>query len=244
VGLEGKVAIVTDAGSENGAAIARRFLDEGADVAVCKGAGIRALPMPDDLPPTLLRLEGDICTPADARRMVDEVVSRFGRVDVLVNHGAGGRLVGTVMDVTQEDFNEAMTGDVWSVFALSSAVITVMQKSGRGAIVNISSIGRNGLKNRPLRSSSQAAVAALTASMAMDHAGDGIRINGLLLGPTLSSRMPAEQTAELSRRAPLGQIHSPADVAAAALFLASDESKMITGTFLTVDAGRSMPSSV
>jgi NAD(P)-dependent dehydrogenase (short-subunit alcohol dehydrogenase family) len=110
--------------------------------------------------------------------------------------------------------------------------------------VNISSIGRNGLKNRPLRSSSQAAVAALTASMAMDHAGDGIRINGLLLGPTLSSRMPAEQTAELSRRAPLGQIHSPADVAAAALFLASDESKMITGTFLTVDAGRSMPSSV
>jgi NAD(P)-dependent dehydrogenase (short-subunit alcohol dehydrogenase family) len=242
--LQGKVAIVTDAGSENGTAIARRFIEEGADVAACRGAGVRALPLPDDLPAAILRLDGDVCAPADASRMVGEVVARFGRVDVLVNHGAGGRLVGTVMDITQDDFNEAMTGDVWSVFALSSAVIPVMQKAGRGAIVNISSIGRNGLKNRPLRSSSQAAVAALTASMAMDHAEEGIRINGLLLGPTLSKRMPAEQTAELARRAPLGQLHSPDDVASAALFLASDESKMITGAFLPLDAGRSMPSSI
>ena len=71
-----------------------------------------------------------------------------------------------------------------------------------------------------------------------------IRINGLLLGPTLSKRMPTEQTAELTRRAPLGQLHSPDDVAAAALFLASDESRMVTGAFLPLDAGRSMPSSM
>jgi NAD(P)-dependent dehydrogenase (short-subunit alcohol dehydrogenase family) len=244
VSLQGKVAIITDAGSENGAAIATRFLDEGARVAVCRGAGIRALPMPTDLPSAIVRLEGDVCVPADAQRMVDEVVQRFGRLDVLVNHGAGGRLVGTIMDITRENFDEAMVGDVWSVFALSSAAIPVMQKAGHGSIVNISSIGRTGLKNRPLRSSSQAAVAALTASMAMDHAAEGIRVNGLLLGPTLSKAMPAEQTAELARRAPLGQLHTPDDVAAAALFLASDESRMITGAFLPVDAGRSMPSSL
>jgi len=242
--LNGKVAIVTDAGSENGTAVARRFLAEGAQVAVCRGAGIRAMPMPTDLPAAILRLNGDVCVPAEAKRMVDEVVARFGRIDILVNHGAGGRLVGTVMDVTQQDVNEAMTGDVWSVFALSSAVIPVMQKAGKGSIVNISSIGRNGLKNRPLRSSSQAAVAALTASMAMDHAAEGIRVNGLLLGPTLSKRTPAEQTAELTKRAPLGQLHTPDDVAAAALFLASDEARLITGAFLALDAGRSMPSAM
>jgi NAD(P)-dependent dehydrogenase (short-subunit alcohol dehydrogenase family) len=186
-------------------------------------------------------LEGDLCLPDDAQRMVDTLAERFGRLDVLVNHGAGGRLVGTVLDVTEEDFREAMAGDVWSVMALCSAAIPLMRKGGGGAIVNIASVGWQGLKGRPLRASSQAAAVTLTRSMAMDHAAEGIRVNALLLGPTLTSTTSPQQAAELARRSPMGQLHTPEDVAAAALFLVSDDARMITGALLPLDAGRSLP---
>jgi NAD(P)-dependent dehydrogenase (short-subunit alcohol dehydrogenase family) len=238
--LRGKAALVTDVGSETGAAIARRFADAGAQVAGCRGAGIRAGASVAP-PPGTLMLEGDLCVPADARRMVETISERLGRLDVLVNHGAGGRLVGTVMDVTEEDFREAMAGDVWSVMALCSAAIPLMRESGGGSIVNIASVGWQGLKGRPLRASSQAAAVTLTRSMAMDHAAEGIRVNALLLGPTLTSTTPRQQAEELARRSPLGQLHTPEDVAAAALFLASDESRLITGALLPLDGGRSLP---
>lgn len=241
--LDGKVALVTDVGSENGAAIARRFAVEGAQVAVCRGAGIRAGAMPSDLPPGILTLGGDIGVPADAQRMVDSVAERFGRLDVLVNHGAGGRIVGTIRDITVEDFHESMASDVWSVMVLSAAAIPFMSRGGGGSIVNIASIGRRGLSKRPLRSASQAAVSALTRSMAIDHAGENIRVNGLLLGPTRTRTMRGEQLEQLVRRSPLGRLAAPEDVAAAALFLASDDARLITGALLPLDAGRSLPTS-
>ena len=77
--------------------------------------------------------------------------------------------------------------------------------------------------------------------MASDHAADKIRVNGLLLGPTLGPDLRGEHLERLVRTAPLGQLHTPEDVAAAAHFLASDDARLITGTFLTLDAGRSLP---
>jgi len=77
--------------------------------------------------------------------------------------------------------------------------------------------------------------------MAIDHAADGIRVNGLLLGPTGTKSMPPEQREQLARKAPLGELAAPEDVAAAALFLASDEARLITGALLPLDAGRSLP---
>jgi NAD(P)-dependent dehydrogenase (short-subunit alcohol dehydrogenase family) len=238
--LKGKVALVTDIGSETGAAIARRFLSEGALVAGCPGAGVRAgsgATPPADVP----LLNGNLCVADDAQRMIATIAERFGRLDVLVNHGAGGRLVGTVLDVTEDQFREAMASDVWSVMTLCAAAIPLMTKNGGGAIVNIASVGWQGLKSRPLRASSQAAAVTLTRSMAMDHAEAGIRVNALLLGPTLTSTTPPAQAAELAKRSPLGQLHTPEDVAAAALFLASDESRLITGALLPLDGGRSLP---
>lgn len=237
--LPGKVALVTDIGSDNGAAIARRFADEGAHVAGCQGAGIRAGVAPG--PASVTLLEGDMSVPAEAQRMVEAVAERFGRLDILVTHGGGGRLLGTVMDVTEQDFREAMAGDVWSVLVLSAAALPLMRKGGGGTILNIASIGWQGLKGRPLRATSQAAVVTLTRSMAADHAAEGIRVNALLLGPTLTSMTPRAQAEELARRAPLGQLHTPEDVAAAALFLVSDEARLITGALLPLDAGRLLP---
>jgi NAD(P)-dependent dehydrogenase (short-subunit alcohol dehydrogenase family) len=195
----------------------------------------------------VLVLKGNVCANGEAQRIVGEVVDRFGRLDVLVNHGAGGRIVGTILDLTRESFNTAVEGDVWSVIALSQAAIPVIAQNGGGSIVNITSIGRLGLKERPLRATDAGAVSTLTISMALDHGAEGIRVNGLLLGPTQTSEPPEdpeERQALLNRfrgHAPMGTLHTAEDVAAAALFLASDESRRITGALLPVDAGRSLP---
>jgi NAD(P)-dependent dehydrogenase (short-subunit alcohol dehydrogenase family) len=240
--LEGKVALVTHIDSPVSAAIARRFAAEGARVSACLAAGPHARKAAADLPPDIQILDGDVHTPADANRIVQEIASRHGRLDVLVNYGAGGRIAGKIMDVSHDEFVEGMTGDVWSVMALCSAAIPLMAKGGGGSIVNLSSIARVGVKGRPLRSASQAAVSALTRSMALDHAEERVRVNALLLGPTMGPEFTSrpEQLQRLVSEAPLGELHTADDVAAAALFLASDDARMITGALLPLDAGRSL----
>ncbi len=249
--LQGKVALVTDVRSAGGRAIIRRFVAEGAQVAGCPAGG-RQPTGPEgeegEIPREVLVLEGDVCAAGEAERIVGEIEKRFGRLDVLVNHGAGGRIVGTILDLSRESFDTAVEGDVWSVIALSSAAIPVMARNGGGSIVNITSIGRLGLKERPLRAANAGAVSTLTVSMALDHGEQGIRVNALLLGPTQISEPPDDPEARrvlLSRfrgHAPMGTLHTADDVAAAALFLASDEARRITGALLPVDAGRSLPS--
>jgi NAD(P)-dependent dehydrogenase (short-subunit alcohol dehydrogenase family) len=224
------------------AAIARRFAGEGAQVSACLAAGRHRGTAPADLPPDIRLLGGDVHAPADAQRIVHEIATRHGRLDILVNYGAGGRIAGKIMDVSRDEFVAGMTGDVWSVMALCSAAIPLMARDGGGSIVNLSSIARVGVKGRPLRSASQAAVAALTRSMALDHAEEKIRVNALLLGPTMGPEFAArpEQLQRLIDEAPLGELHTADDVAAAVLFLASDEARMITGALLPLDAGRSL----
>ena len=247
--LEGKVALVTDIDSAGGAAIIRRFVKEGARVAACPAGGGQPTGPASEagaIPGDVLRLEGDVCVAADAERIVNGVVERFGRLDVLVNHGAGGRIVGTILDISREDFEQAVDGDVWTVISLSRAAIPAMAKNGGGSILNIMSIGRVGLKDRPLRATDAGALSTLTISMALDHGVQGVRVNGLALGPTQTSlpEDPEELRALLARfrgHAPLGTLHTADDVAAAALFLSSDEARAITGAVLPVDAGRSLP---
>ena len=241
--LQGKVALVTGVDSEVGAAIAHRFAVEGAQVGACRGAGSRPGATPAGLSSEMLVLDGDCCVPAEAQRMVEALVERFGRLDIVINYGAARRIIGTVMEVSDEDFNEEMRVDLRSVMVLSAAAIPVMARSGGGAIVNISSIAAAGLKGRALRSSSKAALAALTRAMAQDHGEQGIRVNALLVGPTQDGP-PAPRAATPGipdRQGPLGEINTSADVAAAAHFLVSDEARRITGALLPVDAGRSLP---
>ena len=249
--LEGKVALVTDVGSAGGRAIIRRFVKEGAQVAACPAGGKQPTGPEGEageIPAGVFVLSGDVCADGEAQRIVDEVTNRYGRLDALVNHGAGGRVVGTILDLSRESFDVGVEGDIWSVIALSKAAIPVMVKTGGGSIVNITSIGRLGLKDRPLRAADAGAVSTLTISMALDHGMQGIRVNGLLLGPTQTSELPEDSEARkalLGRfrgHAPMGTLHTAEDVAAAALFLASDESRRITGALLPLDAGRSLPS--
>lgn len=190
-----------------------------------------------------LPLTGDVRDEAEAATMVDEVIARFGRIDALVNYGAARRVLGTILEIADEEFDEEMAADLKSVIALCRAAIPRMADGGGGAIVNISSIAAHGVKGRALRSASKAALGALTRAMALDHAHQKIRVNALLVGPTLTSdllRRP-EQIERLKAEAPLGELHTPDDVAAAIFFLASDDARLITGVLLPVDAGRSLP---
>ncbi len=240
--LAGKVALVTGIETETGLAIGERFGAEGATVVGCVGSGQRAATQAEP-PVPMAMLDGNISVAADAERIVAWIMSEHLRLDVLVNYGAARRVVGSILDITDAEFDEEMRADLKSVIVLSRAVIPAMARGDGGAIINISSIARAGVRGRALRSASKAALATLTCSMALDHGEQGIRVNALLLGPTLTSDMRArqEQVSQLESETPLGQLHTPEDVAAAALFFASDDAARITGALLPLDAGRSLP---
>lgn len=242
--IAGKVALVTGVESDIGLAICRRFVAEGACVAGCVGSGQRQSLTIPEATASFSVLEGDLCSGPDAERIVAAVVGDYGRLDVLVNYAAALRVVGTIADVTDAEFTEELDAHLKAVIVLSRVAIRAMVEAGRGgSIINLSSIAREGVKGRALRSASKAALATLTRSMALDHGEQGIRVNGLLIGPTLTADIGARprDVERMTSETILGQLNTAEDVAAAALFFASDEAARITGALLTVDAGRSLP---
>jgi len=244
--FENRVSLVTGMDAEIGKAIAVALAREGSSVAGCCRSlekGEEALRATATVGGKRLLIEGDVTRQSDSESAVKRTVEEFGRLDVLVNYGAARRVVGTIMEITEEDFDEETAADLKGVIWLSRYAIPVMAHNGGGAIVNLSSIAGSGVKGRALRSASKAALSSLTRAMALDHAPQNIRVNAILLGPTLTSDMlrRTEQVRLLEAEAPLKRLHTPEDIAAAVLFLASDEARCITGALLPVDAGRSLP---
>jgi NAD(P)-dependent dehydrogenase (short-subunit alcohol dehydrogenase family) len=247
--LAGKVAIVTGAGSRadgigNGRAAAILFAREGAKVLLVDAERAAA-----EATQTMIATEGGeaVVFPADitrgdaCRAMVEEVVRRWGRLDILDNNvGIGGR--GTVVDADEAQWERVMKVNVTSMMLASKHAIPAMARGGGGAIVNISSI--SALRPRGLTpySASKGAVIALTRAMAIDHAPQGIRVNCIAPGPVYTPMVYAEgMSPELRERrrhaSPLGIEGTGWDVGYAALFLVSDEARYITGVVLPVDGG-------
>ena len=244
--MQNKVSLVTGFDSETGRAIAVALAKEGSKIAGCCGSrekGQDSLRAVETAGGTGVVVTGDVSRAADAASIVKATVDKLGRLDVLVNYGAARRIVGTVMDVTDEDFDEEMRVDLKGLISLSRAAIPAMIQGGGGAIVNLSSIAGSGVKGRALRSASKAAVNALTVAMALDNGEKNIRVNAVLVGPTLTAqiRQRPEQLKQLEADAVLGRLHTPEDVGSAVLFFASDDAKNITGVLLPLDAGRSLP---
>jgi NAD(P)-dependent dehydrogenase (short-subunit alcohol dehydrogenase family) len=252
--LPGKVAIVTGAGSRaegigNGRATAVLFAREGARV-LCvdqsKDAAEATRAMIAGEGGEAAVLEADVTRSADCRAMVDEAVRRWGRLDILDNNvGIGGRA--TVVEVDEADWDRMMRVNVTSMMLASKHAIPAMASGGGGAIVNISSI--SALRPRGLTpyTVSKGAVIALTRAMAVDHAAQGIRVNCIAPGPVYTPMvaaggMSAELRDQRRRASPLGIEGTGWDVAHAALFLASDEARYITGVVLPVDGGVTLTS--
>lgn len=244
--LKNKVSLVTGLDAEVGRAIAVSLARHGSDVVLCARSIDQAREPLDAISKIggkAIAVQADPSKGGDAESIVEKTLKEFKRLDILVNYGAAKRVVGTIMDITEKDFEEEMAADLKSVIFLSRCAIPAMLKTGGGSIVNVSSIAASGVKGRALRSASKAALNALTVSMALDHASQNIRVNAVLVGPTLTSDMlrRPEQLKSLEAEAPLRRLHTPEDVANAVAFLASDEAKQITGALFPVDAGRSLP---
>ena len=245
--LAGKTAIVTGAGLRDGSggtgcAAAVRFAEEGARVCVVDIDPLHGKATVERILSTggeAFSQQADITDGEACRAVVAAVVERWGRLDVLDNNvGLGMR--GTVVEVSEADWDRAMAINVKGIFLMSKYAIPAMIRTGAGSIVNISSINPRRPYNTTPYAAAKAAVEALTRGMAVDHGAQNIRVNCIAPGPLATARDNHldPRLREMRRLAsPLQREGQAVDVANAAVFLASDESAYITGEVVTVDGG-------
>jgi NAD(P)-dependent dehydrogenase (short-subunit alcohol dehydrogenase family) len=244
--LANKTAIITGAGTGIGRGIAAAFVREGARVTLVGRRQEKLEAAAAEIGGITLVVPADVTEPTDIERIVGETVARFGEVNVLVNN-AGRLHIGTAEQISEAQWDDTFNVNVRGVWLLSRAVLPYLRKVGRGSIVNIASVlGLNGVRLRAAYAASKGAVVLLTKCMAMDHAPDQIRVNAICPGFVETEltvavvRKAADPEAARKQRLslhPLGRLGQPEDMAALAVYLASDESTWVTGAIIPVDGG-------
>ncbi|MFG2180768.1 SDR family NAD(P)-dependent oxidoreductase [Streptomyces abikoensis] len=246
--FSGRTVLVTGGGTGIGRAVALAFAREGARVVV---AGRRAEPLRETVAAVeaaggeATAVTADVTRPADVEALVERTVQRYGGLDVAVNNVGVFVPPAKVADLLEDDWHTVLATNLTGVWLSMKHEIAHMRVNGGGAIVNISSnLGAHTrVPGLGAYAASKAAVSTLTRSAALDHIGDGVRINAVSPGPietTMSSRPgeSADEKAErMSRDVPAGRAGSPEEVAAAVLYLASDEAAYTVGTELVLDGG-------
>lgn len=248
--LNGKVALITGSGSGIGRSSAIRFAEEGAIVVINdldsdKGEETAAEIRSKGGKATFL--QADVTDSESVQTMVEKIVNSFGQIDVLFNN-AGISGVGALHELEPEQWDKVMNVNIKGVFLPSKFVVRHMMERRCGSIINMSScIAEIGLARRASYSATKGAVLALTKSMQVDYAPYNIRVNALLPGTIMtpfvenylktSYEDPDLAIAALKTRQLGGELGTPEDVANAALFLASDESKFMMGSPLYIDGG-------
>jgi len=250
--LDGRSALVTGAASGIGEAVAVTLASAGATVYVADRDSTNGARVADAIGADGGRgafVELDVTSEPDCARAAAEIRAAHGTLDVLVNNAGIGH-VGTIATTQGTDLDRLYTVNVRGVFNVTKACIGMMLEHRRGTIVNMASIGGAlGIRDRLAYCTTKSAVVGLTKAMAMDHATDGIRINCVCPGrvetPFVKARLqeypdPAAAYREMSSSQAIGRMGRPDEIAAAVLYLASDEAAFITGTALLIDGGWSM----
>ncbi|WP_172386896.1 SDR family NAD(P)-dependent oxidoreductase [Streptomyces sp. MNP-20] len=247
----GRTALVTGGGSGLGRAVALALAAEGANVVVAgrsPGPLKETVALIEEAGGTALAHVADVTRAAEVQALVRAAVERFGSLDVAVNNAGVFKGGAPVAELSEDDWRTLLDVNVSGVlFALQAQVRQMRSQAGGGAIVNIASnLGAH--KRRPGIAgyvASKAAVSALTRAAALDHIQDGVRINAVSPGAsaTTMSLRPGETEADRAARmlneSPLGRVVDSAEIAAAVLYLASDDAASVVGTDLVVDGGAS-----
>jgi 3-oxoacyl-[acyl-carrier protein] reductase len=249
--LQGKVALITGAGSGIGRATALLFAREGARVASVDlnedAAKVTALAI-EQAGAQALALRADVSRAADCQAMVERTVAAWERLDILFNNAGIPQAPTPVEDLDEATFDRIMTVNVRGVYLGCRYAVPIMKRQGGGVILNTASTAalrpRHGLN---AYCASKGAVIAWTKALALELAGSHIRVVAIApvatdtpMLPAFMGRAAVDQRARdaMLRTIPLGRLNTPDDIARAALFLASDDAAMLTGTCVEVDGGR------
>lgn len=237
--LDNKVAVVTGAARGIGATTARFFAREGAKLLLCDVREELLAQVAAEIGGHARRL--DVTSSSDWERAVEEAEARFGRVNVLFNN-AGIATNGGVEDTTEEEWSAIVAVNQTGVWLGMKHTVPAMRRAGGGSIVNASSIyGIIGSGGATAYQATKGAVRLMTKTAAVQYAAEGIRVNsvhpGVINTSMLSEGSPPDVQEQLKAATPLGRLGEAEDVAAAVLFLASDEASFVTGAELVVDGG-------
>ena len=256
LGLKGKVVLVTGGSKGIGKAVARGLLEEGAKVAICARTKPELDAASTDLAKStggeVFAVAGDLTREADVKKIVDAVIGRFGRIDVLVNN-AGAAPGGLLLDLTEADWEQAMQLKFMGYVRCMKAVIPHMLKQEGGRIVNI--VGNDGVKPIGVEltpSAANAADLAVTVALAEQYGRENICINAINPGPVATERWDglvagiarvrsipvAEAQKRAERSIPLGRICTPEEVANVAVFVASPRASFMNGAIINLDGAQ------
>ena len=245
--LQGKVALITGAGSGIGQAMAILFAREGAKVVIADQdsiGGEATLAMIRSNRGEALFIEGDVANAGKVKQTIQAAITNYGRLDILVNN-AGILIKGTAVDFDEGDWDRLIAVNLKGAFLCSQYAIPQMIAQSGGVILNIASTaGLRAGYHRAAYSASKGGMIALTRSMAWDHAPEGIRINCLCPGPIdtpmLRKLTTPDVIDEIRKEVPMGRLGDPMEIASVALCLVSDDAAYVTGAVWVVDGGEDL----